>query len=395
MRLKGIAAVAALAVALSGCSTVKGWFGGKKNEAKKATEPAELVDFTPSVTVERLWTANAGDGGKHLGLRQGPVVADGKVFAAAVTDGVRAFDLHTGKLVWQYQQDRKSRMRLSGGPGVGGGLVVVGSLDGDVVALDAETGTEQWRATVPNEIIVPPLVAQNTVYVRSNDGRVTAFDAVTGNRLWFNAQEMPSLTVRGNASLTQGPGFIFVGNDDGTLAALTMQDGRPLWELPIAMPEGRTELERMVDIDSAPVLEGATIYVSSYGNQTLALDGPSGRPLWQSARGGIGGLGASSASLLLSDNGGSVYALDKINGSATWSQPALARRLPTGPAVQGDYAVVGDFDGYVHWLKLENGEVAARARAGGKPIQAQPVVADGILIVQNIEGRLTAFQLKY
>ena len=144
--------VAALLVgALGGCSTIKGWFGGKKAD-EKPTEPAELIDITPTVSVAKLWSANAGKGEGRLGLQQTPVVDGGRVYAAAVEGGVRAFDLQTGKQVWQYKSD----LRFSGGPGAGQGLVVVGTLDGQVVALDATTGAEKWQAKVPNEVVAAP-----------------------------------------------------------------------------------------------------------------------------------------------------------------------------------------------------------------------------------------------
>jgi outer membrane protein assembly factor BamB len=373
-------------------------------------------------------------------------VADGKVYLAAASGSVYALDLQTGKTLWEYdakkarkerlsqvqeqpesqvegesskglskderaaykqrlrneKQQAKERKRLeknrplprfAGGPGVGEGLVVVGGLNGEVIALDAASGTEKWRAKVPNEVIAAPVVSQNMVFVRSNDGHVTAFDASTGQQRWFHVQELPTLTVRGNAPVVAGPGVLFIGNDDGTLAALAMQDGRVLWEQTIGVPEGRTELERMSDVDGAPVLDGTTVYATSFKNQTVALEGPSGRPLWTRDHGGAGGVAVNSSSVVVADNAGSVWALDKASGSATWSQPALARRSLTGVAIQGDYAVVGDYKGYLHWLKLDNGEIAARERVGRKALVAQPVVADGILLVQNTKGDLTAFRL--
>ena len=199
--------------------------------------------------------------------------------------------------------------------------------------------------------------------------------------------------MRGNAPLTYAPGVLFSGNDDGTLSALSLQDGRVLWQQSIGTPDGRTELERMADVDSAPLIDGTMLFVSSFKNRTVAIDGPSGRPMWQSEYGGIGGLGVAASGLLVSSPAGTVYLLDKNNGAALWSQPALARRSLTGPVVQGDYAVVGDYDGYLHWLRLDNGELAARERVGGKAIKGQPVVVDGILLVQNVEGGLTAFRL--
>ena len=154
---------------LAGCSTVKGWFGGKGKGSE--TKPAELVEFAPSASVTRLWSAKAGGGEGHLGARQGPAVADGRVYAAAVEGGVRAFDLQTGATVWTYA----SKLPLSGGPGAGDGIVAVGSLEGDVVALDAATGAEKWKAKVDNEVIAAPAIGQGLVVVHGNDGRVTAF----------------------------------------------------------------------------------------------------------------------------------------------------------------------------------------------------------------------------
>lgn len=385
--IRRVAIAALIVFALGGCTTIKGWFGGKKD---KAAEPAELTDFTASATVSKLWSAQAGKGEQRLGVRQRPAVADGRVYAAAVEGGVRAFDLQTGKSVWHYD----SELPLSGGPGAGDGLVVIGTLEGDVIALDAATGAEKWKAKVGNEVISAPAVGNGLVFVHVNDGRVSAFDAATGERRWFWTKELPVLTVRGNATPTIGPGYLFVGNDDGSVTALSMTDGSELWSQAVGQAEGRSELERMADIDGPPVLDGTTLYATSYKKQTLAIDAPSGRPMWSKDNGGVGGLGLGSDRLVVSDPGGTVWALDRATGAAMWQQAGLVRRNLSAPAVQGDYAVVGDFDGYLHWLKLSDGTFAARARVGGNAVLAQPVVADGILIVQNIEGELTAFQVK-
>jgi len=382
-----------LVLALSGCSTVKGWFAGKDAEAKKASEPAELVEFQATVQPRKAWSVSVGEGEGRVGARQTPAIADGRVFAAAADGSVVALDLHSGAPVWRFAADKKSGLRLAGGPGVGEGLVVVGGLGGEVIALDASDGTERWRGQVSSEVIVAPLVAQGHVFVRSNDGRITTFDAGSGERRWFTEHELPTLTVRGNAPLAHGPGILFSGNDDGTLSALAMQDGRLLWQHAVGLAEGRSELDRMADVDSAPLIDGVMLFASSFKNSTIAIDGPSGRPMWQSEHGGIGGMAVSPYGLLVSTPAGSVYLLDRNGGAALWSQPALARRSLTGPAVQGDYAVVGDFDGYLHWLRLTDGEMAARIRAGRKPIKGQPQVADGILLVQTVDGELTAFRL--
>lgn len=379
-------AVALCVFAVSGCSTVKGWFGKDK---EKPNEPAALADFAPSVQVSRLWSTGVGGGEGRLGARQGPVVADGRVYAAAVKGGVHALDLQSGKQVWEYD----TKLRLSGGPGVGDGLVVVGGLEGDVVALDASTGAEKWKAKVPNEVIAAPAVGLGMVFVRSNDGRVTAFDAASGERRWFWNRDVPSLSVRGNDAPTLGPGYVFVGNDDGTVVALGATDGRPLWDVPVGEGEGRTELDRMSDVDGSPALDGAMLYASSFKGRTVAIDAPQGRAAWASEHGGAGRVAVGGERVVVSSRDGTVYGLDKASGGALWQQAALLRREPSAPVVQGDYAVVGDYDGYLHWLKLDDGALAARVRAGRDAIRGNPVVADGVLVVQNIDGDVSAYRL--
>ena len=175
---------------------------------------------------------------------------------------------------------------------------------------------------------------------------------------------------------------------------MALNDGRNLWNQVIGVPEGRTELERMADVDGPAVLDDTVVYATSFKKETVAIDGPTGRPLWARDNGGAGGLGLASGSVVVADPAGTVWALDKSSGAPLWSNDKLARRSLTAPTVQGDYVVVGDYDGYLHWLRLDNGEEAARERAGGKALRAKPVIVDGILLVQNVEGQLSAFQLQ-
>ncbi|MGN6112273.1 MAG: outer membrane protein assembly factor BamB [Luteimonas sp.] len=388
----GLVLLLSAALAAGGCSTMKGWFSGKNG---KLLAPAELTEFTPTAKADRVWAVSAGDGEARVGSRQGPAVADGRVYASG-TDGVGAWDLQTGKQVW-YHEDKKdddgNRLGLAGSPGAGDGLVVVGGLEGDVLALDAATGDVKWQAKVGTEVLAAPAIGQGLVLVRSIDGRVTAFDAASGERRWFWEKEAPALTVRGNGSPLLAPGAAFIGNDDGTISALTLSNGAQIWEQLVSTGEGRSELDRMADVDGTPVLDGTTIYATSYKGQTLSIDGPTGRPLWSHDAGGPGTVGLASDRIVVSDAKGTVWALAKTDGSALWQQPALARRNLTAAVVQGNYAVVGDIEGYLHWLNLQDGAFAARARAGSDPIRGQPVVADGLLIVETTGGELSAWRI--
>lgn len=381
-------AATALAVALlSGCTTIKNVLDGRGKDRSK--DPTPLVQISPSVTVSKLWSASVGKGEAHLGVAQRPAIADGRVYAAAVEGGVSAFDLRTGQSLWRYASD----LPLTGGPGAGDGLVVVGSLEGDVIALDAATGAEKWKAKVANEVLVAPAVGNGMVFVRSNDGRVTALDAGSGERRWFYSADVPALTVRGNGGITVGPGIVFVGNDNGTLTALSMTDGGVVWTTPVAQPDGRSELERMADVDGAAVLDNTTLYATSYKNHTVAIDGPSGQLMWDRENGGPRGLGVSNSAVVVTDPAGKVWGLDKNSGGSLWQQDGLAYRSTSAPAVQGDYAVVGDLEGVLHWLRLSDGAFAARSSLGSA-ITGQPAVADGIVVVQTTEGQVAAFALQ-
>ena len=381
-------AVALVSLAmLSGCSTVKNLFDGRGKD--KSEDPTPLVQISPSANVSQLWAASLGKGGKDLGIDFRPAIVDGHVFALAVEGGVSAFDLKTGQVLWHYASD----LPLTGGPGAADGLVVVGSLEGDVIALDASTGTEKWTAKVPNEVLVAPAIGGGMVFVHSNDGRLTALDEVTGERRWFYSPDMPALTVRGSGAITLGPGYVFVGNDNGTVTAISMSDGNVVWTTPVAQPDGRSELERMADVDGPAILDNTTLYATSYKNHTVAIDGPSGQLMWDRENGGPRGLALSNSAVVVTDNTGHVWGLDRNTGSSLWQQNGLAYRKVTAPAVQGDYAVVGDFEGNLHWLRLNDGAFAARAKLGSA-ISGQPAVADGILVVQTEEGQLAAFALQ-
>ncbi len=381
-------AATALAVALlSGCSTVKNLLDGRGKD--KSADPTPLVQITPSANVSKLWSASVGKGEEKLGIGQHPVIADGRVYAAAGNGGVSAFDLRSGQSAWRYD----SELPLTGGPGAGDGLVVVGSLEGDVIALDAASGAEKWKSKVANEVIAAPAVGGGMVFVHSNDGRVTALDAATGERRWFYSADVPALTVRGIGGITVGPGILFVGNVNGTLTALSMTDGGVVWTTPVAQPDGRSELERMADVDGAPVLDNTTLYATSYKNHTVAIDGPSGQIMWDRENGGPRGLGVSNSAVVVTDPTGNVVGLDKNSGGSLWQQSALKYRNVSAPAVQGDFAVVGDYDGVVHWLRLADGAFAARSEVGGA-VTGQPVVSDGVVVVQTVEGQLVAFSVQ-
>lgn len=379
--LRRAAAVLGLLALIAGCAD-----SAKKENVEP---PAELTEFAPTVGVSKLWTRGVGDGERLLGLRQHPVVSGGRVYAADVDKGnLYALDAASGSQLWRAETE----LRLSGGPGIGEGTLAVGSLKGDVLAFNPETGTERWRARVSSEVISTPAIANGVVVVRANDGRVYGFNATDGERRWVYDRGVPSLTLRGNGAPLVSSGTAFMGYDNGQVVALRVEDGVQLWEQTVAVGEGRTELDRMVDIDGEMIVDSGELFAASFNGQVLGISLDGGRPLWNREVSSFAGLALAGEKILLSDRDGTIWALDRSTGSALWKQEALAHRWLSTPAIMGNHAVFGDVEGYLHWISLENGELAARERLDKEPIRATPQVDGDVVYAVSIEGKLGAFR---
>jgi outer membrane protein assembly factor BamB len=400
-----IALVALVLIAAPGCSTVKGWFGGGK---VKPDEPTKLQKLAQPIAVRKLWSMSLGDGEGRLWLRSHPVVDGARLYAITDEGEVVAVDAASGKKIWTAQgvemKGKRNKIKfwsrkdleagLSGGPGAGSGLVVVGGRNGEVVALDAETGKQRWLAKVSSEVLSAPLVLADRVVVRSNDGRVFGLDPADGARKWVFDRGLPTLSVRGNSSPVAGNGLAYIGYDDGTVVALRAEDGLRVWEQAVADPDGRTELDRMADIDGELQLGLNDVYATSFHDRTMAMNAVNGQPIWAHDVGGSSGVALLDDKVLLSDKSGNVWALDRASGNPVWKQDALLRRQLTSPVIQGEYAVVGDLDGYLHWLRLDTGVIAGRTRIERAALRGTPQVStDGVLYAVTNEGKLVAYKL--
>jgi len=398
----------AMIVALApGCSTVKGWFGGGSSKSK-AAEPAELVELSSPIAVRQVWSVDLGDGEDRRWLRQHPTLDGNRIYAVNDKGEVLALDSASGKNIWtanavevgakgskwKFWKREASEAGLTGSPGVGNGLVVVGGRNGEVVAFNAETGEKRWTAKVTSEVLSAPLVLANRVVVRSNDGRVFGLDPADGSRKWVFDRSLPTLSVRGNATPVGANGLSYIGYDDGTLVALRDEDGLRVWEQAIAEPDGRTELDRMADIDGEIVVDGDQIYAASYHDKVMAMSAANGQPMWTHDVGSYSGVALLSDKVLVTDKIGNIWALDRASGNSLWKQNVLENRQLTTPVVHGGYGVVGDLDGYLHWFKLDTGDVVGRVRVDNAALRGTPQVsADGLLYAVTNEGELAAYKL--
>jgi outer membrane protein assembly factor BamB len=269
---------------------------------------------------------------------------------------------------------------------------VIGSLDGDVVAFNPDTGSERWRAKVSSEVIAAPAVARGLAVVRAIDGRVFAFSITDGERRWVYDRGTPALTLRGNSSPLLVDGLVLVGYDSGQLVALRSDDGVQLWEQAIAFGEGRSELERMVDIDGELAHDRGEIYAAAFNAQVVGVSLDGGRPLWNRELSSYAGVALSDQALFVADRDGVLWALDRNSGAALWKQDSLQHRWLTTPALHGGHVVVGDVQGYLHWFDADSGRPAARERLARKPIRATPHVDGDLLYAVSIDGTLGAYR---
>lgn len=372
-----------VSVGLSACS----WFGGGSDNTEP---PAELVELEPSLNVELLWEVDTGAGAGEHSLRLQPAVADDRVFVAGRKGALRSIKLADGATEWEVETESI----ISAGPGVGDGLVVLGTRDGTVLAYRLADGSAVWRAVVSSEVLAIPQISQGIVVVRTIDGRVRALNAETGRRAWIYELREPALTLRGTSSPVIVGRTVLVGFDNGKLSALALDTGELRWEQAIAVPRGRSELERIVDIDADPIVVGDTVYVATYQGRIAALNVDTGRPLWDRDMSAYSGLTIVDRQLFISDQNSFIWAMDNSNGAAIWKQDKLRARAVTAPVVVGEYVVVGDFEGYLHWLSRSEGRFVARVRGDSDGLAVGPVVHGGTLLALGRSGELSAFRVR-
>jgi outer membrane protein assembly factor BamB len=383
-------------VALAGCHSFK------KENVQPPTPLAK--DFKPTAQVTRLWRTSVGDGAGTSGARLRPTVVDGVLYADSTDGKLVAIDSSSGKTLWSKSSrthgwfgwgDKKRKdAQYAGGPAVSGDLLAVGTLDGHVYAVNAKDGSPRWDVEVSSEVLASPVIVGDMVVVRTGDGRVYALDAASGQRRWvYDQGSVPLLSLRGNGSLLAANGVLFFGSDDGKLVALRQDNGTKLWEQKLASGEGRTEIDRLNDADGAILLDGSTLYGTAYHGNLAAVDGPSGRPLWTHPFSSFESLAVSDHAVFGVNDESVVWAFDKNGGADMWKNDALKYRWLSGPAVQGNYVVVGDLEGYVHWLQTGDGALAARERLSKKAIRAQPLVVGDTVYVEDVEGRIGAYRL--
>ncbi len=351
--------------------------------------PAELTDVDATLEVHELWSTDAGAGVGERYLRMGPLVDGDAIYTADAEGLVSAFERESGKRLWETSLEAG----LSGGPGEGGDAILLGG-DAEVFAVAKSDGSRLWRAPVSSEVLAPPVRRGDIVLVRTVDGNLFGIDAATGEQRWTYNQPVPTLSLRGIGAPAFFNGYAVAGFANGRLVALDLQNGAPVWGAAVAIPRGRTELERMVDVDAAPVIREGVAHVAAYQGRVATLSLRNGQLLWTRDIPSHKPVGVTEDAVLVTDDSSDVWALARYNGGTLWRNEKLHARRLTAPAPQGDYLVVGDLDGYLHWLSQEDGSIVARANVSGDPILAAPIVEGDQVYVVDTGGRLVAFRVQ-
>jgi outer membrane protein assembly factor BamB len=375
-----------MVLALAGCSTISGWFESDDDEA---TAPAELTDIAETVNIEELWSVGIGDGQGEGRYRLRPAISGSTIYIASADGEVAALDRNSGDVLWKVDVETA----LSGGVGVYEDALLLGSSDGFVLKLDAKSGALTWSVPVRGEILSPPQSNGNVVVVQTNDGKLQGLDFTTGKLLWTYDSNIPVLTVRGTSSPIVHNEVVYAGFANGRVLALNINTGVMVWEVRVAIPQGRSEIERLVDVDGSMELAGSELYAASYQGNLVAIDADTGTRMWQQKVSSYSGVSQGFGNIYVADEDGTLAAYLRSGEGVRWTQEALAYRELSRPTPVGNYVAVADFEGYVHVLSQVEGEFAGRVRVDDDGARADMLSEGSVIYVYGNSGELVAYEI--
>jgi outer membrane protein assembly factor BamB len=373
---------------LGGCETVSEFF--EMNDDEDPQQPAELIDIEQQLSVRKLWSVGIGDGQGDGLYRLQPIIADNLIYAASADGEVRAVDRESGKTVWREELE----LPLSGGVGLYENSLFLGTNDGEVLRLDAQSGELLWSTPVTGEILAPPQGNGRVVVAQTYDGKLFGLKHDSGEILWRYDSSVPVLTIRGTSTPVLDGGVVYAGFANGRVVALDTTDGSVRWEVRVAIPEGRSEIERIVDVDGTMALVGTELYVASYHGRVAALDTRTGRKIWQRNVSSFYGVSQGFGNVYITEESGNITAFLRNGQGIRWEQGALAWRGLSKPVPVSSYLAVEDYEGYLHLLSQVDGEFLARIRPDSSGARADMLSDGTVLYVYTNGGKLIAYDIK-
>ncbi len=351
--------------------------------------PSPLVKFTPEAKPHALWNKSTGWGSGEDFYTYVPAVTDTAIYTASKNGYVTATQKTTGKTLWRINTNTP----ISAGPAATSQVVIVGTRAGDIYALHTENGAVAWKAKTTSEILSAPVTRHNIVLIKAIDGKLSALSVTDGHLLWSYQQTEPTLILRAASAPVINNESVIAGFANGNLVKLSLRNGNMLWLQPVAIPDGIFAIQRMIDIDADPVVSGNRVYAATYQGQIASLDLSSGRVIWTHDLSSFTGMTVDNANVYITDAKSDVWAFNKLNGKLQWKQTQLEARNLSGPAQIDNTIVMGDGEGYLHWLNKNDGHFVARTRVALSSILAAPVVDNHIIYVVSQDGQLAAYTL--
>lgn len=382
------AAMAVLVLGLSACSVfepITNMFGDDDVE-----QPAELVEFTQELRLNRRWSVNVGDGqGDYYNLLS-PAIDREFIYAAGANGTVMSIERATGDVIWRKRFDEE----ISGGVGAGFGMVLFGTREAEVFALDQISGSELWKAAVSSEVVSAPQTNGEIVVLQTVDGKLIGLDAVSGVQRWIYETTIPALTLRGSSKPVIAGNAVIAGFANGMVAAVNASNGFLMWEERVAIPQGRYDIERVIDVDGDLLVVGNIVYASSFQGNLMAFDVQTGRIVWGIEASSYQGLAQGFGNLYYTNDESHVIALRNNTDEVVWESNALRLRSVTAPKTLGNYVAVADFEGYLHLLSQVDGHFVSRVNVDGDGVRAPLVTDNDTIYVFGNSGRLTAYSIR-
>ncbi len=387
-RLITTAMLLAFTVSMSACSYIP-WFGDDEEVEIELREPTELSDFIPEVRIEQNWQVSLGGDAEEKFIQLKPHVFDDKIAFTQTGGKVSVHELDSGRVTVSSKVDGL----VSAGVGGNAQYLVLGTHDGVVTAVNSSDGSEAWSTNVASEVVSVAHTDNDLAILRTNDNRILGLSISTGEKLWTVTQTPPALTLRGASVPVVRDGVIYAGMDNGKVIAISTQSGNVIWEARVSVPSGRSELERLVDVDGQIAIDDNFVYAASFHGRVVSINRTNGRIRWARDLASISGVSIDDVLVYVTDKDDNVWALEKETGVSSWKQDKFLYRQLSTPVVQDSAVLVGDYQGYIHALSKQDGRIIGRTNLGKKPIQTSPMSTNTTAYIIDVSGRLASYSV--
>lgn len=378
----------AMSISMSACSYIP-WFGDDEEVEIEIREPSELGEFVPEVRIQQNWQVSVGGDAGEKSIQLQPHVFDDKVAFTQTGGKVSVHDISTGRVIVTGDVGNS----VSAGVGGNAQYLIVGTHDGVVSAINSNDGIQAWSTNVTSEVVSVAHASNDLVVVRTNDNRIIGLSINTGEKLWTATQTPPALTLRGASVPVVQDGVVYAGMDNGKVIAVSTETGNIIWESRVSVPSGRSELERLVDVDGQLAIDNEYVYAASYHGRVVAINRINGRIKWARDLASISGVSVDEVLVYVTDKDDNVWALEKETGVSSWKQDKFLYRQLSAPIVQENALLVGDFEGYIHALSKQDGRIIGRANLAKKPIHTSSMSTNSTAYIMDSNGRLASYSV--